>query len=247
VDIEDIAGLTIEVITLTCDARCADVVAVASGGNPEYTYRWEDGSTDPHRRVCLDADAQLSVSATDTPIVTEEFSYAAKTVNADLTADVVECADAGPPDPPDPPGGPLCVKNPSFEGHAPGIGYGEAGSLADDWTVCSATPDVCPFGDPFCTLPATDGSAYLGFGWYSLDVESAGGEFCSALEPGERSPLPSISRSVRIFQACRSWRSGEGSPLAPRMSCSGVRLRSRTPSGKPIASRSRRPRASSTS
>jgi hypothetical protein len=172
----------VDVIALACMGDCADIEAVATGGNPPYNFSWEDGSKDPKRHVCLDASATLHVSATDTAINISEFGYAAQTVEADVAANVRQCSDAGPG-----PGigTPLCIKNPSFEGNPPGVGFGQAGSLPKDWSVCSATPDVCPFGDPFCSLPASDGSTYLGFGWYNLALESAGGEFCSALQPGQ--------------------------------------------------------------
>jgi hypothetical protein len=176
VHVEDIQEMTIEILTVACAGDCADIEAVAHGGNSPYAFEWEDGSQDSKRHVCLDADVKLEVSATDTAIEDPEFPHEAQTAKTEVSATVLACPGTG---------GPLCVKNPSFEGHAPGIGYGEAGSLAEDWTVCSATPDVCPFGDPFCMLPATDGSAYLGFGWYNLEVESAGGEFCAPLQPGQ--------------------------------------------------------------
>src|SRR5262245_56262412 len=60
--VEDIDEMTIEVITLMCAGDCAEVEAVAHGGNPPYTFSWEDGSTDAKRHVCLDASATLSVS-----------------------------------------------------------------------------------------------------------------------------------------------------------------------------------------
>src|SRR5690349_12026683 len=55
-------------VTLRCAGDCADVVAVATGGNGPYTYLWEDGSTDPARHVCPTATTDYRVTAEDTPI-----------------------------------------------------------------------------------------------------------------------------------------------------------------------------------
>jgi hypothetical protein len=99
--VEDIDEMTIELITLACAGDCADVEAVANGGNPPYAFEWDDGSDDPRRRVCLTEDATLSVTATDTAISSEEFHYAAQTATSQLSATVLSCAgDAGlaPPD-----------------------------------------------------------------------------------------------------------------------------------------------------
>lgn len=104
VHVEDLGEMTIEVVTVACAGDCADVRAVASGGNPPYEYAWEDGSTSALRRVCLDASATLSVSATDTAIDSEEFSYGARTASTELTARVLGCEeppDAGTCDDPD--------------------------------------------------------------------------------------------------------------------------------------------------
>jgi hypothetical protein len=97
VRIEDASGMTIEVVTLHCDGECAQVEAVASGGNPPYRYSWEDGSTAAARRVCLDASTTLSVTATDTASAAVEFSHAAQTATTELTATVLGCGDGGVP------------------------------------------------------------------------------------------------------------------------------------------------------
>lgn len=98
VRIEDVDQLVIEMITLSCAGDCADVMAVATGGNPPYAIRWEDGSTDPARTVCLDAATTLEVRVTDTGIRAEEFSYEPHTVTRELSAAVLDCSDAGAPD-----------------------------------------------------------------------------------------------------------------------------------------------------
>jgi hypothetical protein len=95
VGVQDIAAMKIEILTLQCAGDCADIVAVARGGNPPYTFAWEDGSSDPRRRVCLEASAKLSVSATDTSVAADEFSYEAKTATTEVTARVLSCDDGG--------------------------------------------------------------------------------------------------------------------------------------------------------
>jgi hypothetical protein len=100
VRVEDIAGMTIEILTLACAGDCADIEARASGGNPPYAFAWEDGSSAPTRHVCLDASASLTVDVTDTAIDDDEFKYAASTVSAQVTATVLECTpDGGVADP----------------------------------------------------------------------------------------------------------------------------------------------------
>jgi hypothetical protein len=100
VGVQDIAEMKIEILTLQCAGDCADIEAVARGGNAPYTFAWEDGSTDARRRVCLDASAELSVSATDTAIDADEFHYDATTATAQVSARVLDCEDGGTPNEP---------------------------------------------------------------------------------------------------------------------------------------------------
>jgi hypothetical protein len=97
VHVENDRKLAIDVITLGCSGDCADIEAVASGGNPPYTYAWEDGSTSATRRVCLAAAGTLSVGATDSAIDSAEFRYTAHTATTNVAAQVRACADAGVP------------------------------------------------------------------------------------------------------------------------------------------------------
>lgn len=97
VRVQDVGEMTIELITLACAGDCADIEAVAHGGNPPYAFAWEDGSTTAARRVCLDADKTLTVTATDTAIETDELAYQAQSTSADVTATVLACADGGTP------------------------------------------------------------------------------------------------------------------------------------------------------
>lgn len=101
VAIEDLEGLELELITLRCAGDCADVVAVARGGHAPYRFTWEDGSTDAERTVCLDSSTTLEVSVTDTGFEADEFSYTARTVAKELSAEVLDCSDGGVPPPPD--------------------------------------------------------------------------------------------------------------------------------------------------
>src|ERR1700722_6702282 len=55
----------VKVFALSCSGACATVQAVGTGGHPPYAYAWEDGSTNPVRRVCPTADTGYSVKVTD--------------------------------------------------------------------------------------------------------------------------------------------------------------------------------------
>jgi hypothetical protein len=141
-------------LRFVCDSDCAEVEAVATGGNPEYTITWEDGTKSAMRRLCA-ADGGQDVTVTDTPIDSNEFSYPGASVTATVTAAQLECTDrepdAGEP-PTTPPTGEFCVKNPSLEG-------GTFPGMPPDWTSCLNTPDIGPVG---LGIPASDGTGYLG-------------------------------------------------------------------------------------
>jgi hypothetical protein len=87
-------GMTVTFVTLSCADRCADVVAVASGGNAPYTYRWADGATGAARHVCPSSTTSYAVSVTDTA-TTGELGRPAQTVRVPLTANVIACPDGG--------------------------------------------------------------------------------------------------------------------------------------------------------
>jgi hypothetical protein len=95
--VESPRGMTVSFVTLSCSKKCADVLAVATGGVGPYSYRWEDGSTDAARRVCSTSTTRYSVTATDSAS-SGEFGGAAETARATLTANVISCPDAGPSD-----------------------------------------------------------------------------------------------------------------------------------------------------
>jgi hypothetical protein len=185
-------GVTVTIVTLACAGECADVVAVATGGHPPYSFEWEDGSTSAARRVCPTADTSYRVSATDTGIPGGEVPVPPKTASAALTADVLDC----PPDGgvPDGGSGTLCLTNPSFEG-TPGI-CEVVGVSAAPWQNCDVPgcPDIWDERQSWNGAPpggprATDGLTYLElFATNTIIVarESAGQELCAPLTAGTR-------------------------------------------------------------
>lgn len=177
VSVQDIEEMTIEVITLACAGDCADVQAVASGGNPPYAFAWDDGSESATRRVCLDASATLTVSATDTGIDTEEFRYDAHTADTTLTANVLACTDAGTDAGTDTE---LCLDNPSFEG-TPRLYFDLQPFDAPPWQECVLTPDIIGAADTVRGTPdPTEGETFLGG-----NEEAASSALCAPLLAGD--------------------------------------------------------------
>jgi hypothetical protein len=86
--------VAVKFITLSCAGDCATVQAVGTGGYPPYAYAWEDGSTNPVRRVCPASDASYSVKVTDAG-QTGEIPRPPQTAKASVTANVLECDDGG--------------------------------------------------------------------------------------------------------------------------------------------------------
>jgi hypothetical protein len=80
-------------ITLSCTGPCAEVEAVASGGDPPYMFAWEDGSTRATRQVCPTSSTSYRVKVTDTGS-SGEFSRAPETTQVSLAASVIACPDA---------------------------------------------------------------------------------------------------------------------------------------------------------
>jgi hypothetical protein len=91
--------VSVSFVTLSCADRCADVVAVATGGQPPYAYAWDDGTTGASRRVCPAVNTNYELTVSDTA-ATGELTAPAETVHVPLTADVIACPDAGGPPPP---------------------------------------------------------------------------------------------------------------------------------------------------
>jgi len=88
-------AVAVEIVTVQCAGECVDVEAVARGGFPPYAYAWEDGSTDPTRRLCPRATTPFTVAATDSGLDSPEFQLKPSTAKSTVTAEVLACADAG--------------------------------------------------------------------------------------------------------------------------------------------------------
>jgi hypothetical protein len=86
--------VVVKVVALSCAGDCATVQAVAAGGYPPYTFRWDDGSTNATRKVCPRSDAHYDVKVSDTG-TSGELARASQTVDVPLTADVLTCQDGG--------------------------------------------------------------------------------------------------------------------------------------------------------
>jgi hypothetical protein len=95
VHVEDVARMTIEVVTVKCAGECVDVEAVAHGGNPPYAFSWQDGESGAQRRLCPKASTTYAVQATDTAIDVDEFHYAAHSASAQVSASVLDCGGGG--------------------------------------------------------------------------------------------------------------------------------------------------------
>jgi hypothetical protein len=93
--IED-QGIVVTFITLSCADSCADIEAIATGGNPPYTYAWSDGTTGGTRRVCPSQTTTYQVTVTDSPR-TGELAQPSHTGTASLDAAVFPCLEAGTP------------------------------------------------------------------------------------------------------------------------------------------------------
>lgn len=156
--IEDPEGVTLDVVTTGCAGTCFDVVAVARGGYPPYSYRWNDGSSEPTRTLCPDATRVFTVVATDRGYVSDEFTREPESVVADVTAEVLACPDAGAPDAgitdaathpiPDaavPEWEGLCIQNGSFEepNGAPWTVCPSAG-MAPGFTIAAGGANFAP-------------------------------------------------------------------------------------------------------
>jgi hypothetical protein len=204
VDVEDVAGMTIEIVTLSCAGDCADIEAVARGGHAPYAFTWEDGSMNPQRRVCLDASTELTVSVTDTAFDTEEFDYRAQTASTDVTATVLDCSDGGVPDA-SVPGGDACFENPSFEGTAEvNITGGEFS--APLWTACTGpgrvqitasvwSEDTAVAEQALPSPAATDGATYM--------------RLMSCIAPGCFQPFIGEGTDLVWQELCSTMRAGQ--------------------------------------
>jgi hypothetical protein len=93
--IESPPGTTVSFVTLSCTAQCAEVLAIAEGGHAPYTFAWEDGSTNPERHVCPSSSTSYKITVTDSGYRSPEFSQDPQTVEASVTANVLDCSRDG--------------------------------------------------------------------------------------------------------------------------------------------------------
>jgi hypothetical protein len=150
-------------ITLSCAEGCAQVEAVATGGNPPYTYAWDDGITSASRHVCPTVSASYYLTVSDTG-TSGEFARAPETAQASLTAEVIACPDGGAIlDAASDEGG----SGDGSSGTSPG-GPADGGGCIDPgaapWSGCmtvSVGQEAMPsaFGG-WCTQPQTNGNPY---------------------------------------------------------------------------------------
>jgi hypothetical protein len=208
--------VTVKFITLSCARDCATVEAVASGGQPPYSFAWDDGSTSARRQVCPTSSTGYHVQVSDTGM-TGEFARPADSVQLPLTASVLACADGGTTGPCDsvadgfvasganPSGrwsygytatlGGAFVRYPDFL-----VGAGDGGvtgfPVVDQWldlSVASNTagpvPDVAYNQTVASVSPAN---------WILAQWPLAPGQF--ALWPGQAGSLYSVARWTAIAQ-----------------------------------------------
>ena len=97
VHIEDRAQLAVEIVTVACPDECVEVKAVAHGGQPDYHFMWEDGSTSATRMLCPSEDTTHEVTVTDTGRDSEEFGLEMETARASVDARVLDCSEPTPP------------------------------------------------------------------------------------------------------------------------------------------------------
>jgi hypothetical protein len=202
--IEDANAIQIDVVTLSCAGECAEIVAVARGGIPPYTFAWDDGETSARRQVCLQSSDELSVHVQDTKIESDEFYYGGQTTSASVSVTVLECpGDGGTSD--------ACLDNPSFEGTVTPTQL-EAFS-APPWNACytgglsySAIGDETLWPFQNWTFPApSDGETYLALGQQGLFTGRAAQTLCEPLRAGtSRSFLVDLARAVSTDPAAEA-------------------------------------------
>lgn len=178
-------GVNVTFLTVACEAGCADVVAIANGGNAPYTFIWEDGSSGAARRVCPAEAATYEVAVTDTGTPRGEFRRDPETVRAALTAQLLRCpGDGGTPSESQ-----LCLLNPSFEGTAVITEFG--GFTAPPWSICDppGSPDIKNASQGW-SVPGpepSNGATYLNMLWWrELWVETVGSPLCEPLVAGKQ-------------------------------------------------------------
>jgi hypothetical protein len=184
----DQSHVAVDIVTVSCADGCADVQAVATGGQPPYSFAWNDGPTTPSRHLCPTANQTYEVTVTDAGRGGES-PRGPETAQATLAANVLACADGGASpasgDAGDGGAGTLCVTNPSFEG-TPQIDVTDI--VAPPWQTCDDHPDVLDGKVGGVTLQPSDGMTYLDMQYAPAESsvsESVGQELCAPLRAGE--------------------------------------------------------------
>lgn len=197
-------GVRVDFVTLRCDGECADVAAVATGGEKPYSFAWEDGSANPRRRVCPTSSTRYEVTVTDAGVSTGEVRREPVSTRASLTANLLDCKDGGSS--PEPDAGPACV---------PGV---SPSSLPDTVMVQVTSPDTIQPPAPVyfaagADLPSgryrityLDGCFQVTpfvFGWIAQhDVLDRGVWVVSGSTSDKRFRAPPRPGSHPTFQAC---------------------------------------------
>lgn len=169
--IESPPGIAVEFITLSCESECADVLAVAEGGREPYAFVWEDGSTNPMRRVCPTATARYAVSVTDSGVRSGELRRPPQTVEAALTANRIACdppsVDSGAPPVPPPCAPPIRVIQALPAQSTPYTGAGLADYTSSVGGAIHAIARGTVVPSPGCTqlLIAGDAAGTAPAGW----------------------------------------------------------------------------------
>jgi hypothetical protein len=210
-------GVAVTFLTLSCSGDCAEVVAVATGGNPPYSFAWEDGSTSAQRRVCPSSTTKYRVTATDTG-TTGEIARPAATAAASLTAEVLACPDAG--------SGGACLSNPSFEGTPSFTAMTNFG--APPWVSCVyqgttlntsgavvLNPSVIPdagLAPGFTPLVPTDGNTYASLqgGGITATLGNVSEPLCAPMHAGSTYALEldmasQLADSFSAYAALQIW------------------------------------------
>ena len=141
----DQSDVAVQVVVVGCSGGCADIEAVATGGNPPYSFAWGDGPTSAARHVCPVAGTRYQVRVIDTGS-TGEVPRPPQMASASVATSVLQCPDASDP------GAALCLANGSFEGTPETVESFETipafeappwnGCESNNPTYADSTPDV---------------------------------------------------------------------------------------------------------
>jgi hypothetical protein len=206
-------NIAVTIVTVSCANGCANVKAVATGGNPPYAYAWDDGSTDPARKVCPTSNASYHVTVTDTAR-TGEVPTPAETVEVSLTAKVLACPDAG------------AAVDGGFSITVPGTAdvwlAGQPGGSMLQSGGASPASDVAPTNSPI-EVPVVAGSTLT---FSVTGTVSNAYALCFASSPDGGGCLPDVNMGPT---------NGLGSLEAPGDALIGVFLDASVPSGTPPA------------